>query len=245
LPLLINGKLALVFSFVEIFTQPARVFDRVCRQKIWVFPFVLVVFLLTLPTAMVIVSGGGIELLTLQRYENDEKLAEAVGGEDGIDRAVTSSNERWTKTLIMSRTAGAAAAGIVVLSLALVFAIGFLDARPDFFSTLGTVSYSIFPFALIGAIVTLLMLQLTLDHSGFELENMPALNLGRLLDRASSSPAVFSIAQGFDLLLAGEIILISFGLTRLSHLTYLQAFGICGGLWTVTVLWKAALAVYL
>jgi hypothetical protein len=237
--------LALVFSFVEIFTQPAKVFDRVSQQKVWVIPFLLVVFLLTLPTVLVILSGGGIELLTLQRYENNTRLFDAVGGEDGVDRVVNSSNERWTKILIVSRFAGTAAAAIVALSLSLVFAIGFFEVRPNFFCTLGTVSYAIFPFALTGAIITSIMLQATPDHRSLDLANMPALNLGHLLDRAESSPALFSIAEGMDLLRAGEIIFLSYGLTRLSHLTYLQAFGICGGLWTVTVLWKATLAVYL
>jgi hypothetical protein len=234
-----------VFSFVEIFIRPAQVFDRVREKKIWISPFLIAVILLCLPTVMVILSGGGIELLTLQRYEHSPKMADAVGGGDAVDRAVNSSNERWTKTLIVSRTAGSAASGIVILSVAFMLASGFLDRRPDLFATIGTLSYAVIPFAFIGSIVTLIMLNVSLDHSNFDLDNMPALNLSRLLDRTSSSVAIFSMAEGMDLLIAGEMLLMSFGLTHLTRLSYLQALVICGGLWTVAVIWNAALTVYL
>lgn len=234
-----------MFSFVEIFIRPTKVFDRVREQNTWVMPFFAVVFLLALPTVMVILSGGGIELITLQRYEHNTKLAEAIGGEDGIERAVNSSNERWTKLLIVSRTSGSAALSLIVLAIALMLASGFLDLRPNFFAMLGTLSYSIFPFALIGAIITLIMLEFSLDHGSFDLENMPALNLSRLLNRSSSSAPIFSMAEGMDILVVGEMLLTSLGLTRLTQLNYLQALAVCGALWAIVILWKAALAVYL
>jgi hypothetical protein len=69
--------------------------------------------------------------------------------------------------------------------------------------------------------------------------------MSRFLDRTDANPVIFSMAQGMDLLLAGEMLLVSFGLTRLTRLTYLQALAICGGLWAIALLWKAAAAVYL
>jgi hypothetical protein len=238
-----HGKLAAVFSFVEIFTKPAKVFGRVRQQKIWLAPYLVAVLMLTLPTVIVIAISG-IELLTLQRYEHDPKLKDAVGGEGAVERAVNSSNDRWTKMLVVSRAAGIAAAALVLLAVAFMFAAGFLDRRPAFFATLGTLSYSVFPFALIGAILTLLVLNMTADHSSLDLQNMPGLNLSRMLDRDSSNPAVYSMAAGMDILIVGEMLLMSFGLTRLTKLTYIQALAICGGFWTLAVLWKAALMVY-
>jgi Yip1 domain len=233
-----------VFSLVEIFTKPGKVFDRVRLQQIWLAPFFAAVVLLTLPTVLVIYTAG-IELLTLQRYQHNPKLMAAIGGEDGVERAVGSSNDRWTKLLVVSRVAGAAAAGIVIFSVALILVIGFLDQRPNFFATLGTVSYSVLPFALFGALISAVLLAMNADHSALDLENMPGLNLSNLLDRESSQPAIFAIAAGLDVLAIGEILLLSFGLTKLSRLHYIQAFAICCGLWTLAVLWKAAITVYL
>jgi hypothetical protein len=240
----VNGKLSAVFSFVEIFTKPGKVFDRVKLQQIWLAPFIAAVILLTLPTVLVI-STAGIELLTLQRYQHSPRLMETIGGDDGVERTVGSSNDRWTKLLVVSRVAGTAALGLVVFTAALTLAIGFLDKRPPFFATLGTLSYSVVPFALAGVVISAILLAMNSDHSALDLENMPGLNLSSLLDRDSSLPAIFSIASGLDVLVIGEILLLGFGLTKLTKLHYLQAIAICGGLWTLAVLWKAAITVYL
>ena len=233
-----------MFSFVEIFTNPAKVFDRVKLQQIWLAPFFAAVVVLTLPTVLVIFSAG-IELLTLQRYQHNPKLMEKIGGEEGVERAVDSSNDRWTKLLVVSRVAGTTALGLAIFAAALVLVIGFLVQRPTFFSTLGALSYSIFPFAVLGTLISAILLAVNSDHSALDLENMPGLNLSNLLDRDASQPAIFSIASGLDVLAIGEILLLSFGLTRLTKLHYLQAIAICGGLWTLAVLWKAAITVYL
>jgi hypothetical protein len=233
-----------VHSFVQIFTRPGKVFARVRQQQIWLAPFFAAVVLMTLPTVMVIYTAG-IELLTLQRYQHNQKLTQAIGWEAAVERAVGSSNDRWTKLLVVSRVAGAAAAGLVVLTVALMLAAGFLDTRPPFFATLGTLSYSVFPFAVAGAVISAILLGVSSDHSALDLENMPGLNLSNLLDRDSSQPAIFSIAAGIDVLVIGEMLLLSFGLTKLTKLNFVQAMAVSGGLWTLAVLWKAAMTVYL
>jgi hypothetical protein len=240
----VNGKLSAVFSFVEIFTKPGKVFDRVKLRQIWLAPFFAAVVFLTLPTVLVIYSAG-IELLTLQRYQHSPKLMETIGGDEGVERAVGSSNDRWTKLLVVSRVAGTAALGLVIFAAGLVLVIGFLVQRPTFFATLGTLSYSVVPFALAGVAISAILLAVNADHSALDLENMPGLNLSNLLDRGASQPAIFSMASGFDVLAVGEILLLSFGLIRLTKLHYVQALAICGGLWTLAVLWKAAITVYL
>jgi hypothetical protein len=233
-----------VFPFVEIFTQPGKVFTRVSQKQVWVQPFLAVVFLLTLPTVLVIFTAG-IEILTLQRYQHDPKLAEAIGGEAAVERAVLGSNDRWTKSLVVSRVGGTAAAGIVVLAGAFTLATWIFDSRPNYFVMLGTLCYSLFPFVLLGAVLSLILLNTVSDHSSLDLENMPALNLSRLLDRSSANPAIYAMAGGMDLLIAGEMLLMSFGLTKVTRLSYLQGLAICGGIWTIAVLWKAAIMVYL
>jgi hypothetical protein len=233
-----------VFSFVEIFTRPAKVFARVRQQHIWLAPFIAVVVLLTLPIVMVITTAG-IELLTLQRYQHDPKLTDKIGGEGAVERAVNSSNDRWTKSLVVGRVAGTAGAAVVVIAGAFTLSTWLFGERPNFFAILGTLSYSIFPFALIGAVLSFILLNTTVDHTVFDLESMPALNMSRLLDRSSANPAIFSMASGMDVLVVGEMLLMSFGLTRVTKLNYVQALAICGGLWTVSVLWKSALMIYL
>ncbi len=225
-------------DFVSIFNSPGAVFARVAKNGNWLAAFVAVIILSTLPTVFAIVSTG-MELLTLQRYQHDPILAERVGGEAGIDREIDSSNERWPKILLVTRAAGSAAVALVLVAGALTLAVAYFEARPAFFTMLGTVCYAVFPFAFIGAVLSLILLAITSDASSLDLENLPALNLSRVLDRDTSSIAVYAMASEMDLLLGGEILLLTFGLTKVTALTYMQGLAICGSLWGVLVLWKA------
>jgi hypothetical protein len=233
-----NAKLPEVYGFLTIFTRPGKVFARVRQRQTWVAAFLGSVFLLALPTVAVI-STSGIELLTLQRYQHNPKLMAEVGGESGVERAVDSSNEHWTKLLVVSRVAGVAAVELALLAAAFTLGITFLDKRPNFFTMMGTVCYAVFPFAFLGLVISLILLAINADQSSLDLENMPALNIARLLDRADSSPAIYSMALQMDILLGGEILFVSFGLTKVAKVTYIQALALCGCLWMLAVSWKA------
>ncbi len=244
MPALVGGKLPEVFDFVEIFYRPAKVYERIRKRRTWLPAFFALVFLSTLPTLMVIYTAG-IEMLTLQRYQNDPKLTERIGGDRAVQRAVYSSNERVTKLLIVSRVAGLAAVGAILLAAAFTAAVSVFEPRPNYFMMLGTVCISAFPFLLFGALVSAILLLSTSDQSTLNLENLPGWNVGRLLDRATANPAIYSMASEMDILLAGEILLMTFGLTKVSSLTFVQGLAICGTIWVVVVLWKAAWMVYM
>jgi hypothetical protein len=233
-----------VFALLEILIRPAKVYARVRYQKNWIAPFLGVLFLSMLSVVLVIETAG-IELLTLQRYQHNPKLAEKIGGDRGVERAISSSNERWSKLLVVSRSGGAAAVGMVLLAAAFTAAVAMFDRKPNFLAMLGTVSFSLFPFALLGLVITAVMLTGSLDHSVFDLENMPGLNFGRLLDRGASNPAIFAMASEMDVLLLGQTLLMSFGLTRVTSVTLAQSLAICGSIWALVVLWKAAWVMYI
>jgi hypothetical protein len=233
-----------VSDFIDICFHPRRVFARVRKQGIWVAAFLAVVFLGTLPTVMVI-GTAGIELLTLQRYQHDPILAEKIGGDPGIEREVSSSNDRWTKMLVVSRVAGTQALVLAILAGVFMRAVALFDDQPGYFVMLGTLSYSVFPFALLGAIISLIMLLSGLDQSSMDLENMPALNLGRFLDRDSTNVVVYAMASEMDVLLAGQILWMTIGLGRVTKLSIIQGLSICGSLWALAVLWKATWLMYM
>jgi hypothetical protein len=134
---------------------------------------------------------------------------------------------------------------MVLLAAAFTAAVAMFDRKPNFLAMLGTVSFSLFPFALLGLVITAVMLTGSLDHSVFDLENMPGLNFGRLLDRGASNPAIFAMASEMDVLLLGQTLLMSFGLTRVTSVTLAQSLAICGSIWALVVLWKAAWVMYI
>jgi hypothetical protein len=188
---------------------------------------------------------AGIEIMVLQKYQQDRKLAEKIGGTRGIDRAVDSSNERVTKSITLGRTAGLTLGGILLVTAAFSAAVWVLDAKPNFFVMLGTVCFAVFPFAVLSFFASLILLIASADPSSLDLNAMPGLNFSRLLDRNSTNPAIFAMAGGMDIFTLGEMLLMSVGLTKVTPLHFLQAFAVCGVIWGLAVMWNAALAVYL
>jgi hypothetical protein len=239
-----NGKLFPVFALLEVFVNPRKVFTRVRKERIWLAPFVGTVFFAVLTTYLVMQTAG-IEIMILQKYQHDPKLAEKVGGGQGIDRAVDSSNERVTKSLTLGRTAGITFAVLLLITAAFSIAVWSLDAKPSFSVMLGTVSFAAFPFAVLSFLATWLLIATVSDQSSLDLNAMPGLNFSRLLDRTSSNPAIFAMAGGMDIFTLGEMLLLSFGLSKVTSLHFLQGFAVCGVIWAIAVMWKAALAVYL
>jgi hypothetical protein len=233
-----------VFVLFEIFVRPWRVFTRVKKEKMWLIPLAGTMVVAVLTTLLAI-QMAGIEIMVLQKYQKDAKLAEKIGGERGIDRAVDSSNERVTKSITLGRTAGITLATLLLLAAAFTGAIGILEARPNFLVMLGTVSIVAFPFALLSLIATWIMLATASDPSSLDLNGMPGLNCSRLLDRNSSNQAIFAMAAGMDLFTFGEILLMSYGLTRVTSLKFMQGVATCAVIWAVAVMWNAALAAYL
>jgi hypothetical protein len=233
-----------VFVLLQIFVRPRKVFARIRKEKLWFAPLAGTIFFAVLTTLLAI-QIAGIEIMVLQKYQHDRKLAEKIGGSRGIDRAVDTSNERVTKSLTLGRTAGLTLGGILLVTAAFSVAVWMLDNKPNYFVILGTVSFTAFPFAVFSFLASWILLSTSVDPSSLDLNAMPGLNFSRLLDRNSTNPAIFAMAGGMDVFTLGEMLLMSVGLTKVTPLHFLQAFSICGVIWGLAVMWNAALAVYL
>jgi hypothetical protein len=231
-----------MFSLLEILYRPGKVFERVRKQRIWLAPFAATVVLAFISLSMVI-QVAGIEIITLQRFQKNPKLTEEAG-EAGVEAAISTSNERVGKTIIVSRETGLKAVALVLIAAAFTAIVAFLDKKPNFFAMLGTVSYAAFPFALLSFLVTAILLFTVPDHSSLDLENPAGLHLGRLLDRATTDRSLFQFAASIDLWIAAEALFMSYGLTKVTSIRFTQALAMCAAVWAVVVLWRAALVYY-
>lgn len=231
-------------DLLQIFIRPRKVFVRVRKEKTWFAPLAGTIFFALLTTLLAI-QIAGIEIMVLQKYQHDRKLAEKIGGAQGIDHAVDTSNERVTKSLTLGRTVGVTLGGILAVTAAFTIAVWILDNKPNFFIMLGTVSFTAFPFAVLSFLTSWILLGTSVDPSSLDLNAMPGLNFSRMLDRNSTNPAIFAMAGGMDIFTLGEMLLMSVGLTKVTPLHFLQAFSICAVIWGLAVMWNAALAVYL
>jgi hypothetical protein len=233
-----------VFSLLQIFIRPREVFQRVRKRKIWALPLLATVFL-TFLTTYLTVSMAGMELITLQHFQHDQGLSDRVG-EQTVDNAVNSSNSRVPKMIFLSRAGGSMMAGLLALAGVFMIAAVAMEANPraGYAQMLGMASYAFFPFALLQMIVTAIILSISLDHSSLDLDNLTGVNVGRLFDRAAASPALFELAAGLDLVSAVQVVFLAFGFSRTAALPFGRCLAVCGALWAVLILWKAALAAF-
>lgn len=197
-----------------------------------------------LSTALV-VSLAGMELITLQRFQRDSRLADRVG-EASVDNAVNSSNSRVPKLIYLSRAGGTMLAALLALAGVLTVAAAMMGARPrpGYTQILGMVGYAFFPFALLQTIATAVLLSLDSDHTNLDLDNLTGLNLGRLFDRGTANPALFELAMGFDIVSMAQVVFLAFGFAKTTGLPMRLCLAVCGALWAVLILWRAAFATF-
>lgn len=228
----------------QIFTQPGAVFQRVRKRRKWTVPLVAVVLLSAITTTLV-VNLAGMELITLQRFEHDQGLSERVG-EASIDNAVNGSNSRVPKMIYLSRTTGSMLAGLLALAGIFTIAASTMHANPrvGYAPMLGMVSYAFFPFALLKMIATAILLSVDSDHNALDLDNLTGINVGRLFERSTANPAIFELAMGLDLVSAAQVVFLAFGFSKTAGLPFNRCLAVCGALWAMFILWKAALAAF-
>lgn len=231
-----------MFSLAEIFFRPARVFARVRAKPRWAVPFVATVMLFAAATILLI-QMAGMELITLQGYLRDAKLSERVG-QQTVENAVNSSNTRVPKLIVLSRNTANATVLLLAVAGILTFAASSMQAqpRPGYARILAMTSYAVFPFALIQAVGTWLLLSGTVDMSTMNLDHVVNLSLARFIDPAEVSASVLVLAQSFDLLIFAQLAFLAYGLSKVAALPFFKCLMVCVALWAVAVIWKSAIA---
>lgn len=197
-------------------------------------------------TSLAVISMAGMELITLQHYQRDARLTEQIGGEEGVDANINVSNTRMAKVLLLSRTGGLALVAILSAAILLKIASKLMDPQrsPSFLVILGAVSLAAYPFALLRFVVTTGALMAISDRTALNLENVASLNLGQIMDRDASSRIIYSIATSFDLVNIAQLLFTAFGFSKITGFSFTRALTVCGAIWAIFILWKAALEAF-
>jgi hypothetical protein len=234
-----------VLSLLDIFYRPGTVFRSLRKRPEWAAPFLAAIFL-TFLTTFLVVKMAGMELITLQQFQRNAGLSDRRG-EASVDDAVNSSNSRVPKLLFLSRAAGGMTAALLVAGLLFMIAGRVMDAdpQPRYGQMLGMVSYAFLPFLFLQMISTGMILAIDSDHNSLDLDNLTGLNLGRVVDRATANPSMFELAANFDLIILAQVVFLAFGFSKTADLPFGRCLAVCGALWAIFVLWKAALAAFL
>lgn len=229
-----------MFSFLQIFYDPAPVFANVRKRGAWVAPLVAVALLIA-AFSYYVTHTIGIENITRRVFEQNTFIASRVPPaqrEEIIQKSATPA--------AVVRSAIFAAVGVVVVTLIisslLLGMLSIMDRKPQFSQVLGTVAWSGFPFVVITCLMGVLVLYFSKDPTELNPETLMATNLGAFLEKSSTGAFLYSLASSLDILTIGRILLLGFGISKVFDVTFGKATMLVMCMWLVWVLLRGGVA---
>ncbi len=134
---------------------------------------------------------------------------------------------------------GIVAAGLVIGVMLLFFALLFMavagmSGGPMKFSqALGTACYVAWPFSLITAVLSILVVYISPDRSVLDPQHLLAFNVGAFLDKTTTSKPLYALASSFDVLLFAQMAFAGWGLARVAQIPFARALGGVIGIWVL------------
>ncbi|MGI8990863.1 MAG: YIP1 family protein [Bryobacteraceae bacterium] len=227
-------------GLLQIFYEPGKVFDRVRERGGWLTPFIATVLVIMLSAGLA-VSLIGMENIARKQLESNPKMVEQLG-QQKIDQMVHDSNTPARKALVFVMSALGGATYLLVIAGLFTGLLSLMESKAKYKQVLGATAYAVFPFAVIGFVMSALILVLSNDRSELDMRNLIALNPGAFLNKESTSKPVYSLASSLDLLSFGQIAMISYGLSKVSGVAFTKCLLIVVVLWGIYVLGKAGVA---
>ncbi len=227
-------------GLLQIFYEPGKVFDRVRETGAWLVPFIATVLVIMLSAGLA-VSLIGMENITRKQMESNPKIVDQLG-QQKVDQIVHDSNTPVRKALVFVTSALGGAIYLLVIAGLFTGLLSLMGTKANFKRVLGATAYAMFPFAVIGCLMSALIITLSNDRSELDIRNLIALNPGAFLNKESTSKPLYSLASSLDLLSFGQIALISYGLSKVSGVTFTKCLLMVVVLWGIYVLGKAGVA---
>jgi hypothetical protein len=227
-------------SFFQIFYAPSLVFTRVKERGSWAAPMVLSA-LITMIAAYLITHAIGMENLTRRFFDEHPTYAQRMSPAQ-LQQAIEQSASPARAAMSAGSVGIITVITTLVIALVVMILLSVMDRKPDFTRMLGTVAWSGFPFTVVGLLMAGLILMLTADKAELDPATLVATNIGAFLDKNSTGKFVYSLARSFDLLAIGQILLLSFGISRVVGVSFSRAFMLVFVLWLLWVLLRAGVA---
>jgi hypothetical protein len=111
-----------------------------------------------------------------------------------------------------------------------------------FTQALGATAYAAVPFSLLNIVMSTAILLATPDRDTLDFTNLIATNVGAFLDPQITRKAILSIAKSLDAISLAHIGFLSFGLSKVSRVSFGGCGMIIGAMWLIYVLGKAGLS---
>lgn len=223
----------------EVFYQPGKLFSSLeNRRGVWVLPLILTT-LLSLATSAFAIRMIGLETIARQQIQSFHLSPEQM--QQAMDRATQPSQ------LYITYATTVVSVPLLLLCLAGLLTIFALigSKQPKFSTNFSMVTLAYFPYTLIVAVMSILVLLISPDRSSLDVYNLLATNIGAFMDKDTMSAGLYSFLSRIDILSFAEIGLLSYGFSKVNRTSV--AFGLfsVGSLWFIYVLIRMGISMIL
>jgi hypothetical protein len=221
-------------SLIDVFFQPGKLFATLPeRRAAWVVPLLINIVLLLASTAVTL-NVLGLDLITRQR----------LAGSSMTPDQMQQQMKYATSPAAVYITYAAVVIGTPIFTLiasGILFAFGMMTKRaPKFGSMLAMVNLAFFPYILITALMTVLVIIAAPDKSALDSTNLLATNVAAFVTKSQTSKAVYALYTSLDILSFMEIGLLSYGFSKLTKAGMAAGLGAVGAMWILYVFAKMA-----
>jgi len=225
-------------ALLDVFFQPGKTFTELPeRRGAWIAPLLANTILLLLSTAIT-VNVLGMDLIMRQRLASSNMSPEQM--QIAMERAASPVTTYITYAAV---ALGAPLAMLIISGV--LFAFGMMTARsPKFDSMLAMVSLAFFPYFLVSVVMTALVMLAAPDKTALDLNNLLATNVGAFVNRLETAKGLYALYTSLDILSFLEILLLSFGFSKLTKAGFGAGLGAVGGMWILYVMSKMALSLF-
>ena len=226
-------------ALFEIFFSPGKVFDQV-REKSMFLPALIAVMLMTIASFAVVANMVGMETLARKQIESSSRAASLTP-----EQKQTAIAQAGTPMRLYIGYGAAGFGSVIVLLFIAGVSFGGLSAfgaKTRFPQVLGAVSYAAVPFSLLALIMTTAVLLATPDRESLDFTNLIATNIGAFLNKETTGKMIYSLAGSIDLISFAHVAFLSYGLSKVSKLSFTSCVMLVAGMWAIYVLCKAGLS---
>lgn len=225
-------------AIFEVFYQPGVLFSTLPKRRgVWVLALILNL-LLGVAATYVVVHRIGLDTIIRQQIEARTNLTP----EQQQQALNNASNSRLVGVLVYASVV--LASGIlplVIAGLLMIFAL-MAQQQPKFGTMFSMVVLAWLPYALVTALMTILVLFASPDPTTLDYQNLLSTNVGAFMDKATMGKGLYAFLTSMDVLTFFEIGFMGYGFSKITRSSFFYGVFSVGSLWALYVVVKVALS---
>ncbi len=225
-------------GILEVFYQPGKLFSSLeNRRAAWVLPLLFGI-VLSVATSWIAIDRIGMENIVRQRLQNSRATPEQMQQQMQFANSPVALYVTIGAIVVVVPLAALVIAGVLT-----IFAL-MGSKQPKFSTNFSMVTLAYFPFTVITAIMSILVVTIAPDVTTLDVNNLLSTNIGAFMDKDMTPKFLYSFLSSMDALVFGEIGFLAYGFSKVNRST--MGFGLVAvGLpWFIFVLGKAALSMF-